>query len=53
MLLASTDPVAVDAASARIIADAGIGAPGYIARAEAIGLGSANLDSLTIQRLTA
>ena len=53
MILASTDPVAVDAASARIIGDAGISAPGYIARAEAMGLGTANLDSLNLQRLTA
>ncbi|MDR2455800.1 MAG: DUF362 domain-containing protein [Deltaproteobacteria bacterium] len=53
MLLASTDPVAVDAASARIISEAGISAPGYIARAAAIGLGTADLEKINIQRLSA
>ena len=53
LLLASTDPVAIDAAAARIVNEAGISVPGYIARAEAIGLGRANLDQVTIQRLTA
>jgi uncharacterized protein (DUF362 family) len=53
MLLASTDPVAVDSAAARIMNEAGVGTPAYIARAEAAGLGVADLSRLTVQRLSA
>ncbi|MDR1308371.1 MAG: DUF362 domain-containing protein, partial [Deltaproteobacteria bacterium] len=52
MLLASTDPVAVDSASAKILADSGISEPGYIARAAEIGLGQSDLSRLSVQRLT-
>jgi uncharacterized protein (DUF362 family) len=52
MLLASTDPVAVDAASSRILAESGIVAPGYIAQAASIGLGQSDLSLLSVQRLT-
>jgi uncharacterized protein (DUF362 family) len=52
MLLASPDPVAVDSASAKIISEAGISEPGYIAQAAKIGVGVADLSSLNIQRLT-
>jgi uncharacterized protein (DUF362 family) len=51
MLLASPDPVAVDAAAARIVADAGISAPRYIAEAATLGLGRDDLSQLDIQRL--
>ena len=53
MLLASPDPVAADAAAARIVAEAGIAEPGYIAQAAAMGLGKSDLGQLSIQRLTA
>ncbi|MDR1487831.1 MAG: DUF362 domain-containing protein [Deltaproteobacteria bacterium] len=52
MLLASADPVAIDAASAAIISEGGINAPGYIAQAEKLGLGVSDLSKLKIQRLT-
>jgi uncharacterized protein (DUF362 family) len=52
MLLASIDPVAVDSASAKILAEAGIKEPDYIARAAKIGLGKNDLSELSIQRLT-
>jgi uncharacterized protein (DUF362 family) len=51
MLMASTDPVALDAAGARILAEHGVPAPGYIARAAEMGLGRADLDRIAIQRL--
>jgi uncharacterized protein (DUF362 family) len=53
MLLASPDPVAIDAASARIVADAGISEPGYISQAASLGLGQNDLGLLNVQRLTA
>ncbi|MDR2302094.1 MAG: DUF362 domain-containing protein [Deltaproteobacteria bacterium] len=52
MLLASTDPVAVDAASYRLLAESGIREPGYIAQAASIGLGQNDLNLLKVQRLT-
>ncbi|MDR0354875.1 MAG: DUF362 domain-containing protein [Deltaproteobacteria bacterium] len=53
MLLVSTDPVAVDSASAKILAESGIRETAYIAQAASIGLGQNDLNSLVIQRLTA
>jgi uncharacterized protein (DUF362 family) len=53
LLIVSPDPVAADAASARIMAESGISAPAYIGQAAALGLGVDNLESLNIQRLTA
>jgi uncharacterized protein (DUF362 family) len=52
MLLASTDPVAIDAASAAIVASSGITVPNYIRVASELGLGVADLTTLNIQRLT-
>ncbi|MDR1657226.1 MAG: DUF362 domain-containing protein [Deltaproteobacteria bacterium] len=52
LLLASADPVAVDAASARIIAEAGITTPAYIDHASKLGLGKSDLSQVNIQRLT-
>ncbi|MDR2368162.1 MAG: DUF362 domain-containing protein [Deltaproteobacteria bacterium] len=52
MLLASTDPVAIDSAAYRIMAESGITEPGYIAHAASIGLGQNDLSRLNVQRLT-
>ncbi|MDR0620736.1 MAG: DUF362 domain-containing protein, partial [Deltaproteobacteria bacterium] len=52
MLLASIDPVAIDAASYRILAESGIKEPGYIAQAASIGLGQKDLSLISVQRLT-
>ncbi|MDR2442310.1 MAG: DUF362 domain-containing protein [Deltaproteobacteria bacterium] len=52
MLLVSPDPVAADAASARIVSEAGIATPNYIERASQLGLGKSDLSQVNIQRLT-
>ncbi|MDR2386648.1 MAG: DUF362 domain-containing protein [Deltaproteobacteria bacterium] len=52
MLLASADPVAVDAASYRLLAESGIREPGYIAQAASLGLGQSDLSLIKVQRLT-
>ncbi|MDR1546026.1 MAG: DUF362 domain-containing protein [Deltaproteobacteria bacterium] len=51
MLLISSDPVAIDAAAARILNEAGLTAPDYIRRAAELGLGTDDLPTLNIQRL--
>jgi uncharacterized protein (DUF362 family) len=53
MLLISKDPVAADAAAAKIMAEAGISEPSYIAQAARIGIGNNNLETINIQRLSA
>jgi uncharacterized protein (DUF362 family) len=51
MLVVSPDPVAADAACAKIVEAAGLRVPDYIARAAKIGLGEADLTKLNVQRL--
>jgi uncharacterized protein (DUF362 family) len=52
MLLVSADPVAIDVAAAKILSQAGIPEPYYIARAAALGLGQSDLSGLNVQRLS-
>jgi uncharacterized protein (DUF362 family) len=52
MLLASPDPVAVDAACASVMASAGLPVPRYMELASQRGLGVSDLASLNIQRLS-
>jgi hypothetical protein len=53
MLIVSEDPVAADAACAKIMEAAGLNAPDYIRQGESLGLGVADLTKLNVQRLTA
>jgi uncharacterized protein (DUF362 family) len=52
MLLVSEDPVAVDAACAKILEASGLKAPDYIRQGESLGLGVADLTKLNVQRLS-
>jgi uncharacterized protein (DUF362 family) len=53
MLIVSMDPVADDAACAKILESKGIRAPKYIEIGERLGLGVADLSRLNVQRLGA
>jgi uncharacterized protein (DUF362 family) len=53
MLIVSADPVATDAACARLLEAKGISPPEYIHNAAKLGLGIADLNQVKIQRLSA